>query len=1082
MSKKIYKILSLLLCLCLVFEQAGFAQSIGQLDISGYLTSRNNIPQDKFRPLHLRYLSYDTINNNFNLLVDKGNNLAIEKTSLEDSVKSLMDYFFIGLSLPNEGFWVNLRPDAEANIIDGELAKTDIGRIMLEADVQLKKDTARYTSPNTPEGKEYWEKLYKKAGEIFGYDNVQIPTLTRPWIVPDEILLGETKDGAYIFKATLKVMLEQDYLKDSAVYNFNDERLRALNEYSSQLIRELIIPKITQEVNSAKRYAPLRQVYYSLILAQWFKAKFCSEKNPYSSLIDRTNLNGLTSKSSWSTTSYFKEYQKSFKNGEYNTSESIYTPYGQTIRTYSSGGIKLVASSSPTNNAFSTDTIPDTNLVRLRYDGNTGQALALTKILLINIVDKEKVPLNYPVGLYTLKTYMQNNYPDQCMVEIRDTQLDTLDDIIEFIREWGPQIAGLSVNTENTHILDQFMHQIATVMPKEAKPLCVIGKQVATFGYQDLLTRYPETVCVMGEGELALAGLSQFIQGKRNLQDIGNIAYIDKETGTFRQNKRALLPNFESIGIVDYSDLERYIKIGGNAWMESSRGCPWGACTFCSVKMFWGDGRQRREKPVDMIIAELKQLASMGIKRVMLTDEEFIGFGIEGVNRARKIAQAIIDSGKKIPFYTNMRTDSIWNKEDTPEERQLRIDTLQLLKEAGLVMIYIGIETGSLTQLKRYNKGSDIQTAEEAIKICEKLGINMALGFIIIEPLVSKDEILESIAFIRRNKILPYLSVPLNKLRIYPGEPYIKLIRMEEARLGRRLISDKLDRETLTYETEDYKQPVVKVIVDLVMRYAESEYDLYNAIRWFERFTSRISGVSQMGDYAYLKVAVETSREYQIGFLYQLSSLTDEELLQTQRPQQIFTESIAKRDKFIRQLETEILQRGHARECDAILQQIKKYFEDNPSSTTEEPPKIGPTGSQGDTSSPLTPKQQGPGGIDFRNLPLLTQAINNLGTGISSIPNFDLYSEWKEIKQLVQSGITPSGERIKEYLQVSCYRGKITENKKRVIACISDILRNQEEHRIPTDPILRDILVVLESNRSAEDFRTIFIIKPSIAK
>ncbi|MBU1999445.1 MAG: hypothetical protein KKE64_08150, partial [Candidatus Omnitrophica bacterium] len=198
---------------------------------------------------------------------------------------------------------------------------------------------SRFTSPENPKGKEYWEKLYKKAGELFGYSNITIPTLTRPWIVPDEIIVREAHDNAYIYKATLKVQLEQDHLKGSAIYNFDDHRLKELNDYSSQIIRELIIPELTKEINISKRYAPLRQVYYSLILAQWFKQKFSSKGGFYSGLIDRRNLNGITSKEDWSKTTYFKEYQKSFKDGEYNVKEPVYTPFGQTIRSYFSGGV-----------------------------------------------------------------------------------------------------------------------------------------------------------------------------------------------------------------------------------------------------------------------------------------------------------------------------------------------------------------------------------------------------------------------------------------------------------------------------------------------------------------------------------------------------------------------------------------------------------------------------------------------------------------------------------------------------------------------------------------------------------------------
>src|SRR3989339_1599092 len=288
------------LCFCLIFEQPVFAQVARTLDISSYFNQARNavIPQDKFRPLHLRYISYDSQSNDFQLLLDKGdtkfdNHLANELTSspaneLNNATKELLKYFFIGLSLPNDKFWVNLRPDSPDNIIDDDVAMTDIGRIFLEADVQLKKDTANFTSPQDPEGKVYWDKLYKKAEELFGSENITIPTLTRPWIVPNEIIIREAPDNAYIYKATLKVMLEEDYLKSPShkvtkspanleQYSFKDVRLQELNEYSTRIIRETIIPKLTYEVNTSKRYARLRQMYYSLILAQWFKARYSSQ-------------------------------------------------------------------------------------------------------------------------------------------------------------------------------------------------------------------------------------------------------------------------------------------------------------------------------------------------------------------------------------------------------------------------------------------------------------------------------------------------------------------------------------------------------------------------------------------------------------------------------------------------------------------------------------------------------------------------------------------------------------------------------------------------------------------------------------
>jgi len=136
-------------------------------------------------------------------------------------------------------------------------------------------------------------------------------------------------------------MLEQDYLKNDAIYNFKDDRLKQLNEFSSQLIRELIIPKLTKEVNTSKKYATLRQIYYSLILAQWFKTCNAGRNNHYSSMINRQNLSNLTSKEYYSKDAYFKAYQQSFKDGEYNFQTPVSTPFGQVIRSYFSGGFQV---------------------------------------------------------------------------------------------------------------------------------------------------------------------------------------------------------------------------------------------------------------------------------------------------------------------------------------------------------------------------------------------------------------------------------------------------------------------------------------------------------------------------------------------------------------------------------------------------------------------------------------------------------------------------------------------------------------------------------------------------------------------
>ncbi len=386
------KIVSLMLVFIFSFTQLGFAQVAVDLNLAshmGVLGSRLSV--EKFRLPHLRYFSYDLPSNSINLLLDKGDLKQPKDASIEASGQELLKYFFIGVSLSDDNFWVNLRPDSEDNIISGLLARTDVGKILLGADLKLKKDTARLTSPQTPNGKLYWDKLYKKAAELFGTENVSIPTLTRPWIVPGEIIIRESENSAYIYKANLRVMLEQDHLKDSAVYSFNDPRQKELNEYSSRLIRELIIPQLTKEVNNSRSYAKLRQVYYSLILARWFKSRFYGKGGTYSSYINSQNLADLTSTQSWSKTEYFKQYQDSFNKGEYNLKTPVSTLTGASIRSYFSGGAdftgKNMSFSSPISifNVFSGKAalVPpaaNTGLVHLSVPATAGNPLASVKI------------------------------------------------------------------------------------------------------------------------------------------------------------------------------------------------------------------------------------------------------------------------------------------------------------------------------------------------------------------------------------------------------------------------------------------------------------------------------------------------------------------------------------------------------------------------------------------------------------------------------------------------------------------------------------------------------------------------------
>lgn len=335
------RLATFLVIFCFLFEQCGFAQVAAQAPVPSHLTGL--LTPDRFHPVQLRSLSYNPSSRTFDVMVDKGDQVSLSVSQQRIAAQQLFSYFQIGLRLPNSMFWVNLRPDAPTKIIDPYLERTEMGKILLAADLQLKRDIAGLTAPNTAAGKKYWDKLYSKAEGLFGNgEDYEIPTVIRPWIVPGEIIIKNTPSGVFVYKAALSVMLEQDYLKNAPRFETNDARVRELNAYSSSLIKELILPELIRQVNSAKRYAQLRQVYYSLILAQWYKARagmIADASAPARKGIDSKDLTGLTAGSPWSKEQYFNAYKKSFERGEYSLEDSVRGRSGITIRRYCSGGV-----------------------------------------------------------------------------------------------------------------------------------------------------------------------------------------------------------------------------------------------------------------------------------------------------------------------------------------------------------------------------------------------------------------------------------------------------------------------------------------------------------------------------------------------------------------------------------------------------------------------------------------------------------------------------------------------------------------------------------------------------------------------
>jgi hypothetical protein len=244
-----------------------------------------------------------------------------------EAINRSLEFFFLGLSIPDEKIWVNLTPVEHAQSIDPAIADTDLGKILLAADLTLKKDTSSFTNPRTSQaGRKYWDLLYAKAAQL-GID--EMPIANRVWITPGPVKIAEGFGSVRILESSLQVRLEADYMpgQDRTL----TAKQRQLQDYAKELMQDLVIPGLSKQVNEGVAYENLRQAYRALVLARWYKEKFGRVQSSFPSRLP------------YSQAQIQREYMASLRQGEYNFSDNTtdrLSAYMELItRRYFSGGI-----------------------------------------------------------------------------------------------------------------------------------------------------------------------------------------------------------------------------------------------------------------------------------------------------------------------------------------------------------------------------------------------------------------------------------------------------------------------------------------------------------------------------------------------------------------------------------------------------------------------------------------------------------------------------------------------------------------------------------------------------------------------
>ncbi|MFH0754089.1 MAG: hypothetical protein V2A70_05945, partial [Candidatus Omnitrophota bacterium] len=297
---------------------------------------------------------------------------------LQHEAQKLIKYFLATLTIKEADLWVNLSPYEKDRMINEDLGKTEMGRDMLAQDYLLKQLTASMIYPEKDLGKAFWDRVYTKAREQFGTIDIPVDTFNKVWIVADKAKVFEKNNAAYVVGAHLKVMLDTDYLSASqnvaskgpaqgparalAGLSAGDgpraiHFVAASQELAKNIIREIILPEIEKEVNEGKNFATLRQMFYAMILATWYK-KALKDALLNQVYTNKAKTGGVLSDDPKMGGKIYAQYLEAYKKGVFNYIKDdvgvvgadpsvrplpvLHAPENSIPRHYFSGGLQIV--------------------------------------------------------------------------------------------------------------------------------------------------------------------------------------------------------------------------------------------------------------------------------------------------------------------------------------------------------------------------------------------------------------------------------------------------------------------------------------------------------------------------------------------------------------------------------------------------------------------------------------------------------------------------------------------------------------------------------------------------------------------
>jgi radical SAM superfamily enzyme YgiQ (UPF0313 family) len=374
------------------------------------------------------------------------------------------------------------------------------------------------------------------------------------------------------------------------------------------------------------------------------------------------------------------------------------------------------------------------------------------------------------LGLATLSSYL---FSRNIRVKIIDGNFTekSYKDIVDEILKTRCRIAGFSVTRPN---LEESMKAATLLRDRNDKIHITFGGHEPTLNYIRILKSCGAVdSIVMGEGELTLTELCKRIISGRQWRNIEGIALRDN-TGTPCKNPPR--HSIEDLDVSPFPDRKIYgylLRNRGTASLYSSRGC-FGNCSYCGINLFYREtpGRRWRARSAENVVDEIEFLTKKyRVKTILFKDDDFIGPGRRGRDRAQSIGAEILKRGLDINFSFLCRPDT------------LDIELLKFLMKAGLFHVSLGVESWNPRQLDLYNKGITPDVNDRAVSLLEEIGLDYTIYLLLFDPYLTVEELLEQVDKIEHVGVEHiFFNNIFNRLRLSPMSPLHAKFRKDNLR------------------------------------------------------------------------------------------------------------------------------------------------------------------------------------------------------------------------------------------------------------------------------------------------------------